>query len=267
MKLWALLTVALYLLVLTALMLPILLLCGLAWGGQADEANGLQSALSTYTHQGFWLWLAMMGIGQAIMLIVPVRLQERRLAARRSVAAPVVTASFFLSCLLLCGGLSLLLVLLKDKALDAFAWIGDLSVNDPSTTAAASLAEQLMPGLGKSAAAYVLGVLIIIGVFWILWGVLFYLAARRDEPKALSQRATKWLLRGSVLELLVAVPSHIIVRHRGDCCAPVGTFWGITTGISVMLMCFGPGVFFLFVKRFRNLRPGPASIDAAITGR
>jgi hypothetical protein len=37
---------------------------------------------------------------------------------------------------------------------------------------------------------------------------------------------------GSILELLVAVPSHIIVRRRGDCCAPLGTFCGTATGIA-----------------------------------
>jgi len=51
------------------------------------------------------------------------------------------------------------------------------------------------------------------------------------------------------------VPSHIIVRNRNDCCAPMGTFWGITTGLSIMLLCFGPGVFFLFVERCGRLRP------------
>jgi len=63
------------------------------------------------------------------------------------------------------------------------------------------------------------------------------------------------------LELLVAVPSHVIVRRRDDCCAPMGTFWGITTGISVMLLCFGPGVFFLFVERFQKLKPRSNSTE------
>ncbi len=71
----------------------------------------------------------------------------------------------------------------------------------------------------------------------------------------------KWLLRGSILELLVAVPSHIVVRQRGVCCAPAGTFWGITTGLAVMLLAFGPGVFFLYVARCRRLRPPEASKD------
>jgi hypothetical protein len=35
----------------------------------------------------------------------------------------------------------------------------------------------------------------------------------------------------------------------------MGTFWGIATGISVMLLCFGPGVCFLFVERCRRMKP------------
>jgi hypothetical protein len=80
----------------------------------------------------------------------------------------------------------------------------------------------------------------------------------------LLKRSLRWLLRGSILELLVAVPSHIIVRRRGDCCAPLGTFWGIATGISVMLLCFGPSVFFLFVERFERLKPKSTSMDKSV---
>jgi hypothetical protein len=94
-------------------------------------------------------------------------------------------------------------------------------------------------------------------LFWVIWVVIFRNFARSDDSDSLLQRSTRWLLRGSILDLLIAVPSHIFVRRRGDCCAPAGTFWGIATGISVMLLCFGPGVFFLFVERFERLKPKP----------
>jgi hypothetical protein len=58
-----------------------------------------------------------------------------------------------------------------------------------------------------------------------------------------------------VLELLIAIPSHIVVRNRHVCCADIATFIGISFGISVMLLSFGPVLFFLFADRWRRLHP------------
>ena len=72
-------------------------------------------------------------------------------------------------------------------------------------------------------------------------------------------RAIGWLLRGSVLELLIAVPAYVMVRQRGDCSAPVVTSFGIVTGLAIMLFAFGPGVLSLYKKRYdtykSNIRP------------
>ena len=85
---------------------------------------------------------------------------------------------------------------------------------------------------------------------WVFWAVIFYLYARKSDNYV--KRQIAWLLRGSVLELLVAVPSHAIVRRRGDCSAPFVTAWGIETGIAIMLLAFGPGVLLLFKKRLET---------------
>jgi hypothetical protein len=85
---------------------------------------------------------------------------------------------------------------------------------------------------------------------WLLWGIVFFLYAGR-----LSQwgnKAAGWLIKGSVLELLVAVSRHVIVRHRHDCSAPAVTSFGIATGIAIMLLSFGPIVLFLYNKRIQN---------------
>ena len=84
--------------------------------------------------------------------------------------------------------------------------------------------------------------------------MLFHRFSKTNDPGALTRRLTQWLVRGSILELLIAVPSHILVRRREDCCAPVATFWGMVTGLSIMLLAFGPGIFFLFVERMKRLR-------------
>jgi hypothetical protein len=82
---------------------------------------------------------------------------------------------------------------------------------------------------------------------WLLWGIVFYFYFRNSS--AVTTRAVTWLLRGSVLELLIAVPCHVIVRRRHDCSAPIATSFGITTGVAVMLFAFGPSVLLLYKKR------------------
>jgi hypothetical protein len=57
---------------------------------------------------------------------------------------------------------------------------------------------------------------------------------------------------GSVLGLLIAVPSHVVARQRGDSSAPMVTSFGIATGIAIMLLSFGPGVLLLYKKRLND---------------
>jgi len=84
-------------------------------------------------------------------------------------------------------------------------------------------------------------------VLWLVWATIFYAQTRnRENPFS---RAVSWLIKGSVLELLVAVPCHIIERRRHDCSAPFVTSFGICSGIAIMLLAFGPSVLLLYRKR------------------
>ena len=93
-------------------------------------------------------------------------------------------------------------------------------------------------------------VLVLPLISWIAWGVAFY-GLNQDSTDPVTG-ALKWLFRGSVLELLVAVPAHVIVRRRNECCAPILTGFGITCGIAIMLLSFGPTVLLLFQKRMNS---------------
>ena len=97
-------------------------------------------------------------------------------------------------------------------------------------------------------------ILLTIGISWICWGLLFFRAHSSKNPDSLTQCITKWLLRGSILEMIIAIPAHIVARHREECCAPPITLIGISTGLAVALMSFGPGIFFLFAKRMQLKR-------------
>jgi len=94
-------------------------------------------------------------------------------------------------------------------------------------------------------------------VLWLLWGILFYFYFRNSS--AVVTRLLSWLLKGSVLELLIAVPCHIIVRRRHDCSAPIVTSFGIASGLAIMVLTFGPSVLFLYKKRLDSYPPRPSA--------
>jgi hypothetical protein len=90
---------------------------------------------------------------------------------------------------------------------------------------------------------------------WLIWVFIFGFYTGNREPKTLMSRITRFLIAGSTLELLIAVPAHIIARCRNYCCAGFLTFIGLACGIAVMLFAFGPAVFMLLAKRVQSLRP------------
>jgi hypothetical protein len=172
-----------------------------------------------------WIPIAMVLSGQALLLFLSVDTSWKRLKPRVHVAVT-------------CGAAAILLALLSVAAILALAFtVPENRWSDLISSAASAF--------GLCAA------------LWICWGILFYFYARNSE--AVAARAVSWLLKGSVLELLVVVPCHVIVRRRHDCCAPVVTSFGIVTGIAVMLLSFGPSVLLLYRKRLDAYsKRGPA---------
>ena len=252
MKRWAVLTVLLYALALLLLTVPVVLIAFGAWGIKSDDYTSLSGALKMYSFWGYWLWLAIMVAGQALLLLLPVNIAERRLPARRPLKTPVIVSAFLLANLCFAGIFSVLCAIFTDNAFNYY----DLFAIFTNGTNQNGQSNGDNSGWGA-----LFTMILTVLIFWLIWALVFRRFAKTDAPESLLNRLTRWLLRGSILELLVAVPSHVIVRRRDDCCAPAGTFWGIATGISIMLLCFGPGVFFLFVERFERLKPKSTSMD------
>ena len=254
---WAALTVLLYMVVICVLSGPTIWVAfGDWWKPDRSNSVPLSEALECYQEWGFWVWLGIMGIAQALLLLTPVGVAERRPKPRRPLFVPVLTAAFFLGLLLLAGIVAALCAAFEEGGLEVFPQMAELAQADAAHHPVTSRIWQVATAVaGSDTTEGLFGIALALALCWLVWAVVFYCSARSDDAATLVKRTTRWLLRGSILELLVAVPSHIIVRHRGDCCAPAGTFLGIATGISIMLMCFGPGVFFLFAERFGRLKP------------
>lgn len=169
----------------------------------------------------FYGWfLPVLGLIQAALLLIPAKVARGRPVPRRSALFSAAVGAVPMAAILLVFVYCVLLMLFGEDGVDPFF--------------------PTVPTL--------LGVA---GV-WLLWGSLFFKGFSPDHPEALTRRVTRWLLRGSILELLVAIPAHIISRQREECCAPGLTLFGLATGISVALLAFGPGVFFLLAARIRE---------------
>ena len=220
MRRWGFAVAALYLAALVILTFPVTVAA--MW-----PKLGAAQTLELYGEWVYWAWVAFMVAGELLLLLDPIRIAEKRLKGRRPLAVPVLTSALLFA----------LLVVLAVWDVTLGVW-GD---EGPKT------------GLPAGTFWYVFcGVVV---ALWMAWGLVFLRYARADAPESLMKRATSWLLRGSVLELLVAVPCHIAVRRRDDCCAPIGTLIGIGAGLAIMLMSFGPGVLVLFAERCRRLKP------------
>lgn len=213
MKSWPLAVAGLYALLLAALLLPLLAVAAGRW------PDG-QFLAELYGHPGLWLGLAVLGLCQLLLLVLPVRLAHGRPATRGSLWPTILLGAGAMGLLGFGAALSVL---------------------------AAARGDNEQPWEPYLLALLVTGL-------WFFWTFAFRRLARERPPVDFVSRVCQRLIQGSVLELLVAVPCHIIVRQRNTCCAGLFTAMGLATGIAVMLFAFGPAVYFLFVARTRRLR-------------
>jgi hypothetical protein len=162
--------------------------------------------------------IAVLMIGQSSLIFVPVRVASRRPMTRRSLWFPLIGSGLMAGILVFGGGIALW-EWLEFKG-DASGWV-------------------------------VVG---IAGVSWAVWSLVFWRMSATRDPASIASRLHRYLLAGSVLELLVAVPTHIVVRRRQECCAGIATGIGICAGVAVMLLAFGPSIGFLYYRRWKQVK-------------
>jgi len=172
--------------------------------------------LSVYKEWVTWIFVGVLLAGQALLLFLSVDTSWQRLRPRAHILVSSLAAGSLSALLMGAAGFSLGMGIWGDH-------FGGKFFEDGVNIAACW------------------------GALWLAWLIVFYVYFR--NPNAQISRVTAWLLTGSVLELLIAVPAHVIARRRNDCSAPAVTSFGIASGIAIMLLSFGPSVFLLYKKR------------------
>lgn len=166
-------------------------------------------------------FVGVMLVLSAMLLLAPVRVATRRPVTRSSLWPAIFAGGFVVAALVVAG---------------TFAVIELINENMDS--------EPVLIALAMVACA-----------LWVGWAAVFYIQSAKAPVATVAFRLYAMLIRGSIVELIVAVSCHLVVRRRTECSAGVLTTLGIITGASAMLLAFGPALLILYMQRSRTLRP------------
>jgi hypothetical protein len=217
MKRWAIVTAGLYVGALALLTVPVI---SLLW-------PKVSSPWLIYIQWGYLLWVGFIILCALLLIAARVRLGRAGNRSRSPLVLTIAATGLFLTLLVFGAAFSLGEVLAHQHGGD---W------------------------LGSDGATAVFRLVVTTVALWGFWAGALFWVTRASAPAAAARTVARTLLAGSILELLVAVPSHVIVRGRDECCAGLYTTVGLVTGISVMLLSLGPGVFFLYSERMARIR-------------
>lgn len=101
-------------------------------------------------------------------------------------------------------------------------------------------------------------VLLEVAALWTLWTVIFFLYWRNGNRGTQLGRMLRGLFAGSILDLLVAAPVHVLIlqsKSKGRCYCKTGSYTGLVLGVTVLFWTFGPGIVLLFLREARRRRP------------
>jgi hypothetical protein len=222
MRKWGILISACYALILLVLIVPAAIF--LAGDDYPSWQAFFRTVHNAYVEWILWLLIAAVLASQALLLFVSIDTSQKRLKPRAHILVSCVAVAVLTA--LLTSGIIWSL---------GFAIRGD--------------------NFWKHFFVKETNLILFWGALWVLWGIVFYLYFRNSSESV--TRLMSWLLKGSILELLIVVPCHVIVRRRNDCSAPVATSFGIATGLAIMLLSFGPSVLFLYKKRLDSYSSRP----------
>ena len=92
------------------------------------------------------------------------------------------------------------------------------------------------------------------GMLWAGWTVAFAVYWRSLDRHTALSRVFRFLLAGTVLEMLLTVPAHawVLSRRGEECYCQRATWTGVAFGCTAALWLFGPGTLLLWMRERRR---------------
>jgi len=182
MRKWGLVITLFYALIILVLLFPAKVLLIGDYSGGSGFHDRLREAYAAWTT---WTFVGILVGGQALLLFLKVDTSFKKLKARNHILVSCAITALLLALLTFAGAASLRMSF-RD---DVFGFLDRASY--------------------EAALGWIFGTC---ALLWLIWGVVFYRTSRGSgDPSA---RAAAWMLRGSVLELLIAVPAQPVGQRR-----------------------------------------------------
>lgn len=92
-------------------------------------------------------------------------------------------------------------------------------------------------------------------IIWVIFAFIGIIINTKKEVDNIYKKYLITLISGSLLELIITVPLHIIIIKRGGCFAGIYSLFGIIGGFFVLVFVMGPSIFLFliyFYKKFNN---------------
>lgn len=96
-----------------------------------------------------------------------------------------------------------------------------------------------------------IGFYIALLAIWITLAIIGILINLKKETDQIYKKYLIALISGSLLELIITIPLHIIILKRKECFAGLVSMLGIMGGFFVLIFAMGPSIF-LFLIYFYN---------------
>jgi hypothetical protein len=158
--------------------------------------------------------LLLMGVS---LMVIPVQRRLHRGVTKRSIWIPLLGSSVLIAMLAFCV---------------------NMAVQD------ANFGDVLRPKLAIAITA----------ACWAFWVVVFASIALAGNAQSAASWLYKALLTANLLELLIAVPAHLVARRRTECCAGIPSAIAIIMGAAMAVVVIGPIMFWLYYRRWERIR-------------
>ena len=226
MKRWAILTVLLYMLLVVAMIWPVTIAAFADFRGGIIDSPVTSDDMLKLLRDDFLIsvpgWASIscavgwLGLAQAAMLVVPMRIASGRPVGRRHVCFPLIAGLMAFLPLMVGSAFSVIIYILQVPEWNWSNWVSGMAI---------------FAGL------------------WLAWAFLFAFQVGKSEPPQAVRAAARSLIAAGAIGLIIAVCCLVVVRDRDNyvIIKAMPTI-GALSALSVILLALGPVAFRMLVR-------------------